>query len=85
MDRGGINPLKQNRPGGDVAAEVTLARETLRNARSALDVAVAALPDVNGDEAMATPALLLLLFGAVRAKEQLDKLEAQLGGKLAEA
>ena len=85
MDRGGIDPLNQNRRGRDVTAEVTSARETPRNARSALDLAVAALPDVDGDEAMATPALLLLLFGAVRAKEQLSKLEAQLGGKLAEA
>ena len=85
MDRGGIDPLNQNRRGRDVSAEVTSARETLQNARSALDLAVAALPDVDGDEAMATPALLLLLFGAVRAKEHLSKLEAQLGGKLAEA
>ena len=62
-----------------------MARETLHNARSALDSAVAALPDIDGDEAMATPSLLLLLFGAVRAKEQLSDLEAQLAGKLAEA
>jgi hypothetical protein len=85
MDPGAIDPLNQNRPVPDVAAEVTLARETLHSARSALDLAVAALPDVDGDEAMATPTLLLLLFGAVRAKETLDKLEAQVGGKLAEA
>jgi hypothetical protein len=85
MDPGGIDLLNQNGPVRDVAAEVTLARETLRSARSALDVAVAALPGVDGDEAMATPALLLLLFGAVRAKATLDRLEAQLGGKLAEA
>jgi hypothetical protein len=83
MDPGGIDLL--NGPRRDVAAEVTLARETLRNARSALDLAVAALPDVDGDEAMATPALLLLLLGAVRAKEHLNALEAQLDGRLAEA
>jgi hypothetical protein len=85
MDPGGIDSLNQNRPRRDVGAEVTSARESLQNARSALDVAVAALPDVDGDEAMATPALLLLLFGAVRAKEHLNALEAQLAGKLAEA
>jgi hypothetical protein len=84
MDPGWIDPVNKNGPRRDVAAEVVLARETLRNARSALDLAVAALPDVDGNEAMATPALLLLLFGAVRAKEHLNKLEAQLGGRLAE-
>ena len=68
-----------------MAAEVAVARETLRDARSALDTAVAALPDVDGDEAMATPTLLLLLFGAVRAKKHLSDLEAQLAGKMAEA
>jgi hypothetical protein len=85
MDPRGIDLLKRSLPGRDVAAEVAVARETLQSARSALDLAVAALPDVDGDEAMATPALLLLLFGAVRAKEQLGALEAQLIGKLAEA
>jgi len=84
MDPNGIDPLKQNGRGRDVVAELTSARETLRTARSALDVAVAALPDVDGDEAMATPALLLLLCGAVSAKERLSKLEAQLANKLAE-
>ena len=78
MDPGGIDPPNRSGPGRDVAAEVAVARETLRSARSALDSAVAALPDVDGDEAMATPTLLLLLFGAVRAKEHLSELEAQL-------
>jgi hypothetical protein len=85
MDPGGIDLLNRSGRGRDVAAEVAVAREKLRNARSALDSAVAALPDVNGDEAMATPTLLLLLFGAVRAKEHLSELEARLAGKLAEA
>jgi len=48
-------------------------------------VALAALPDVDGDEAMATPALLLLLLGAVKAKEHLSTLEALLPGEPAEA
>ena len=85
MDPGGIDPPNPSGRRADVAAEVILARETLWHARSALDSAVAALPDVDGDEAMATPTLLLLLFGAVRAKEHLSDLEAQLAGKLAEA
>jgi hypothetical protein len=69
----------------DVTVEVTLARSRLKIARSALDLAVGALPEVDGEETMATPRLLLLLLGAVRAKEDLDKLEALLPGKLAEA
>ena len=85
MDPGGIDPPSRSGPRGDVASEVAVARETLRSARSALDSAVAALPDIDGDEAMATPALLLLLFGAVRARERLGALEAQLAVKLAEA
>jgi hypothetical protein len=85
MDSGGIDPPNPSGPRRNVAAELALARETLRSARSALDVAVAALPNVDGDEAMATPTLLSLLLGAVRAKERLGQLEAQLAGKRAEA
>ena len=85
MDPDRIDPVNRDGTGRDVAVEVTLARQTLENARSALDRAVAALPDVNGDEAMATPALLLLLFGAVTAKENLGRLEARMAGKFAEA
>jgi|KBSMisStaDraftv2_1062788.scaffolds.fasta_scaffold244108_1 hypothetical protein len=69
----------------DVSAEVTLARKRLRDARSMLDLAVGAMPDVAGEETMATPALLALLIGAVRAKEHLDKVEGLLPGQLAEA
>ena len=76
MDPDAIDPFKQASALRDVAAEVTLAQTALDEARSALDGAVAALPDIDGDEAMATPALLLLLFGVVRAKEQLTTLEA---------
>lgn len=85
MEPDGIDPVSWNGTGRDVAVEVTLARESLDKARSALDLAVAALPDIDGDEAMATPTLLLLLFGAVTAKEHLGKLEALLVGKRAEA
>ena len=58
MDPDGIDYLNRTGDGRDVAAEVTVARKTLATARSLLDRAVAALPDVDGDEAMATPALL---------------------------
>jgi hypothetical protein len=85
MDADQVDPPNRSRPRRDVAAEVTLARTTLDNARSALDQAVAALPDIGGDEAMATPALLLLLFSAVRAKDHLNELEALLRARLAEA
>ena len=78
MGTGGIDPHSQSGPRRDLAAEVAVARVTLQNARSALDSAVGALPDVDGDEAMATPTLLLLLFGAVRAKKHLSELEARL-------
>jgi len=38
MDPDGIDPLHQDGNGRDVVAEVTLARETLQNARSALEL-----------------------------------------------
>jgi len=82
MDPDAINLPDRTGAARDVAAEVTVARKTLENARSALDRAVAALPDVDGDEAMATPALLMLLFGAVRAKEHLSRLEVLQTGHL---
>jgi hypothetical protein len=84
LDPDAIDPL--NHTGrGRIAADVTLARQTLDTARSALDRAVAALPDVAGDEAMATPAVLLLLLGVVKAKEHLSRLEALQAGHLAKA
>jgi len=85
MDTGGSDPLDWNRTWRDFTAEVTSARMTLEQARSALDHAVAALPDIDGDEAMATPSLLLLLFGATRAKERLGKLEALQASHFGEA
>ena len=85
MDPDGVDPQDQIGAKRNVAAEVTLARSALEKARSALDLAVAGLPDVDGDEAMATPSLLLLLFGAVRAKEHLSELEAIHASHLGEA
>jgi len=85
MDIGGSDPLDWNGTGRDFTSEVTSARMTLEQARSALDHAVAALPDVDGDEAMAPPALLVLLFGAMSAKERLGKLEALQASHFGEA
>lgn len=55
--------------------EVAAARTILAHARAELDLAVAELPELAGDEAVATPRVLALLVGAVRAKEHLDELE----------
>ena len=85
MDPDAIDPPSRNGAAHDLVAEVTVARKTLEKARSALDRAVAALPDAAGDEAMATPSLLLLLFGVVRAKEHLSRLEALRSRTIAEA
>jgi hypothetical protein len=62
----------------DAAAEVTTARGTLQTARDELDVAVAALPDGETDNAMVTPALLTLLLRVVEARRRLDGLELAL-------
>jgi hypothetical protein len=80
----GIDRLKGDAATSDVATEVRVARKALEDARSALDLAVAALPDVDGEEAMATPSLLMVLVGAVRAKQHLNRLETVLASRLAE-
>jgi hypothetical protein len=59
----------------DVAARVTEARGVLQAARDNLDEAVAALPDVGPDNAIATPALRDLLLRVVEARRQLEGLE----------
>ena len=63
----------------DVVARVRAARGSLQMARDNLDAAVAALPDGASDNAMATPALLGLLFRVVQARRHLDGLELMLG------
>jgi hypothetical protein len=78
MDPAGIDGNGNEGKRRDVGADVDVARERLADARSKLDVAVAALPDAGDDETMATPALLSLLLGAVSAKNRLDRLEALL-------
>lgn len=55
---------------------IGMAREVLANARAELDVAVAALPPMAGNEAIATPHLVLLLARAVKARQRLAMLEA---------
>jgi len=62
----------------DLAAKVTAARGILQAARDSLDEAVAILPDAEADNAMATPALLGLLFRVVEARRRLDGLEVLL-------
>jgi hypothetical protein len=84
MDPDAIDP-PDRKAGRNFDAEVTVARSTLETARSALDRAVAALPGIDGGEALATPSLLLLLFGVVRAKEHLSRLEALKASHFAEA
>src|SRR5436190_23946654 len=77
MDPAGIDrPDRDDAPRREISGDVGVARKALAAARAELDLAVAALPDVGGDEAMATPALLALLIGAVRAKEHLGDLDA---------
>jgi len=74
----GIDGLNDSEGSRTLVTQVGLARHTLDDARSRLDLAVGALPDLEGEEAMATPALLLLLVATVRAKERLEDLEAHL-------
>jgi hypothetical protein len=72
MDPVGIDRPRPRPATGDVYA----ARQALEDARTRLDAAVSGMAAVDGDEAMATPELLVLLIGAVTAKERLDALEA---------
>jgi hypothetical protein len=74
MDPAGIDPPRA-RPD---AADVCEAEHVFKEARARLDSAVARIPKADGDDAMATPELLLLLASAVRAKERVDALEALL-------
>lgn len=69
----------------DAASDVLAARQVLALARADLDAAVASLPDVDGDEAMATPTLLALLLQAVTAKGHLSALEVVLTAQQAGA
>jgi hypothetical protein len=63
----------------DLAADVVAARQALSSARADLDQAVAAAPEIDGEEALASPGLLALLLRAVSAKNHLDHLELSAG------
>ena len=59
----------------DPAADVVAARWALSVARADLDEAVAAVPEIDGEEALASPGILALLLRAVSAKNHLHPLE----------
>ena len=63
-------------------ARVAVARRSLERARSHLDDAMGTLPDREGDNTMATPALLTLLLNAVAARRHLADIEAVLADQL---
>jgi hypothetical protein len=58
----------------DPAVDVVAARQALSIARADLDEAVAAVPESDGGEVIASPGLLALLLRAVTAKNHLDDL-----------
>ena len=58
---------------------IAVARQSLQDARDRLDDATGALPDQDGDDTMASPALLGLLLHAVAAKRRLADLETVAG------
>jgi len=67
------------------AMDVAAARKILQVARDALDEAVAALPRRDGENTMATPALLALLVRVVQTKQELGALELLLATEVAAA
>ncbi len=64
----------------DLDSEVSVARRVLGGARERLDAALAGMPGAGKDAVMATPGLLALLLHAVKAKREVDRLEALLAG-----
>ena len=69
----------------DTAINVAAARTILKAAQDALDEAVAVLPRFDGENAMATPALLSLLLRVVKTKQELGALELLLATEAAAA
>lgn len=63
-------------------ARVAVARKSLQRARDHLDDAMSTLPDRQGDNTMATPALLGLLLHAVAARRHLADLETALADEV---
>jgi hypothetical protein len=68
-------------PGDSPQARIASARKSLQDARDRLDDATGALPHRDGDDTMASPALLGLLLHAVAAKRRLTELEASAGAR----
>lgn len=68
-------------PGDSPQARIAIARKSLQDARDRLDDATGALPDRDGDDTMASPAMLGLLLHAVAAKRRLTDLEASAGAR----
>jgi hypothetical protein len=62
----------------DLTLQVSEARKLLGSARDRLDAAMAAIPGADQDAVMATPGLLSLLIGAVRARREVARLEAMI-------
>lgn len=56
----------------DLDGNLAAARHALSAARAELDDAVAAVPEIDGQETIASPLLMALLFRAVKAKNHLD-------------
>jgi len=63
-------------------ARVAVARRSLERARVHLDDAMGTLPDREGGNTMATPALLALLLNAVAARRHLADIEAVLADQI---
>ena len=63
-------------------ARVAVARRSLERARAHLDDAMGTLPDREGDNTMATPALLALLLNAVAARRHLADIETVLADQI---
>ncbi len=63
-------------------ARVAVARKSLQRARDHLDDAMSTLPNRQGDNTMATPALLGLLLHAVAARRHLADLETALADEV---
>ena len=62
---------------------VAAARRSLQSARDELDVAVQEVSDVEGDNTMASPALLALLLRVVAARRHLTGLEVAMTAEVA--
>jgi len=56
----------------DLDGDLAAARRALSTARDELDNAVAAVPEIDGQETIASPLLMALLLRAVKAKNHLD-------------